>query len=200
MQRLTDATLLADPIAQFDQWMQDAEKHAKQRVPESCCLSTLGADGYPDGRMILLKFYDERGFVFYTNLRSPKGRSLIITPRAALTFHWPLLKRQIRILGDVEKVSDAEADDYFASRPRGSQISAWASNQSEPIENRAVLEASQAEMEARYSGKVPRPPHWSGFRLKPIRIEFWQDCDDRLHDRFQFVLDGGTWSAARLSP
>jgi len=200
VERLTDDTILADPIAQFDRWMKDAEEHANQRVPESCCLSTVGADGYPEGRVVLLKFYDASGFVFYTNLRSPKGRALVVTPRAALTFHWPSLKRQIRIQGEVEIVSDEEADEYFSTRPRGSKISAWASNQSEPIEDRATLEAKQAEMEKKYTGKVPRPPHWSGFRIKPRNIEFWQDCESRLHDRFHFVRDADDWNCARLSP
>jgi pyridoxamine 5'-phosphate oxidase len=200
VERLTDDNLLADPIAQFDRWIKDAEEHAKQRVPESCCLSTLGVDGYPDGRVVLLKFYDERGFVFYTNFRSPKGQALAETPRAALTFHWPSLGRQIRVVGDVDTVPAEESDEYFATRPRGSKVSAWASDQSEPIADRAALEAKQEEMERKYPDRVPRPPHWGGYRLVPVRIEFWQDCEFRLHDRFQFVREGGDWSCSRLSP
>lgn len=200
MERLTDENLLADPVAQFDRWLKDAEEHGGQRVPESCCLSTQGVDGYPEGRIVLLKFYDARGFVFYTNMNSPKARALDAEPRAALTFHWPALKRQVRIVGDAAPVSAEEADAYFASRPRGSKISAWASAQSRPIENRAALLAAQARMEARYPDAVPRPPHWSGFRIRPLRIEFWQDCESRLHDRFLFAREGGDWSCARLSP
>lgn len=200
MERLSDESLLADPIAQFGRWMKDAEEHANQRVPESCCLSTMGEDGYPDGRVVLLKFFDERGFVFYTNYRSPKGRSLEKTPRAALTFHWPALGRQIRVVGDVEKVPPEESDEYFSTRPRGSKISAWASDQSAPIEDRPALERKQAEMEAKFPDAVPRPPHWGGYRIEPRRIEFWQDCEFRLHDRFRFDRRGDEWSCARLSP
>ncbi|OIO07190.1 MAG: pyridoxamine 5'-phosphate oxidase [Elusimicrobia bacterium CG1_02_63_36] len=200
MERLTDESLLADPIAQFDRWMKDAEEHAKQRVPESCCLSTLGADGYPDGRIVLLKFYDARGFVFYTNYRSPKGRALDAAPRAGLTFHWPALGRQVRVVGDVVKVSSEESDAYFSTRPRGSKISAWASEQSAPVEDRPALERKHAEMEAKFQDPVPRPPHWGGYRIFPIRIEFWQDCEFRLHDRFEFVRDGADWNCSRLSP
>lgn len=156
----------------------------------------------PQGRMILLKEADDRGFVFYTNLESAKGRALAAHPRAALTFHWDRMGRQIRVEGEVERVSDAEADAYYASRFRESRLGAWASRQSAPLASREELEARVAEFGARYPGDdIPRPPHWSGFRLVPARVEFWQDRPGRLHDRFLYGRrDDGAWEITRLNP
>jgi pyridoxamine 5'-phosphate oxidase len=164
---------------------------------------------WPDGRIVLVKGVDERGFVFFTNYRSAKGRALAENPRAALTFYWDQLGRQVRVRGQVSEVEDRESDDYFKTRPRGSRVGAWASRQSEVIEGRETLEERCREIEARYAGgDVPRPPHWGGFVLRPEEVEFWQGRDDRLHDRILFrrqgaVVAGGgapTWTTARLSP
>lgn len=191
-----------DPLAQFDRWFGDARERAAVAMPEATCLSTVDDDGYPDARMVLLKARDARGFVFYTNLRSRKGRSLAERPRAALTFYWESLGRQIRIQGDVEPVSDEEADAYFRSRPEGSRIGAWASDQSRVLDSRATLESRVREVETRHAdGEVPRPPHWSGLRIVPTRIEFWQEGAYRLHDRFLYRrADGGGWTVERLYP
>lgn len=202
LEPLSEETLRADPIEQFRDWFQAAQDDKEVLLPEACCLSTVGADGYPEGRMVLLKDVDARGFTFYTNMRSPKGRALAAAPRAALTFHWARLKRQVRAQGDVELVSAQEADAYFRQRPRSSQLAAWASEQSERLESRARLEERMAEMERRFAdGEVPRPPHWSGYRLLPRGVEFWQERPSRLHDRFLFQRGpDGRWFAARLFP
>lgn len=193
--------LAADPLVQFDRWFEVAKQKSGQELSEACCLSSLDDDGYPDGRIVLLKARDATGFVFYTNLRSRKGRALLARPRAALTFHWEALARQVRVQGDVERVSDAEADAYFATRPRGSQLGAWASEQSTVIEGRETLLERVAELEARYRGvAVPRPPHWSGLRVLPRRVEFWQGMPDRLHDRFAYRRDASGWTVERLAP
>ncbi len=164
-------------------------------------LATVGADGMPSLRMVLLKDFNERGFVFYTNYESRKGGELLAHPMAALLFHWKSLRRQVRIEGPVEQVTDAEADDYFASRPRQAQIGAWASEQSRPLEGRFVLEKRVAEYALKFNiGKVPRPPHWSGFRILPRRFEFWQDGPFRLHDRLIYQVDGKEWRTERLFP
>jgi pyridoxamine 5'-phosphate oxidase len=164
-------------------------------------LATVGAGNRPSSRIVLLKGADARGFVFYTNYQSAKGGELAGQPRAALLFHWKSLRRQVRVRGAVEPVTEAEADAYFASRARGSRIGAWASDQSRPLESRAVLEARAAEIEARYEGQdVPRPPHWSGFRVLPTQIEFWRDGAFRLHDRLRFDRAGDGWVTVRLYP
>lgn len=189
-----------DPFAQFDAWFQAAVA-AEPTLPEAMTLATVSADGRPSTRMVLLKGHDSRGFVFYTNFNSTKGQELLGNPHASLCFHWKTLRRQIRIDGPAMPVSDGEADAYFASRPRGSQIGAWASEQSEPVESRAILEARVQQFQAEYDGRdVPRPPHWSGFRLVPTRIEFWTDQRDRLHDRQVFDRDGEGWRETRLQP
>jgi pyridoxamine 5'-phosphate oxidase len=166
-------------------------------------LATVDDTGLPDARMVLLKGVDDRGFVFYTNLDSKKGTELAGQPKAALVFHWKSLRRQVRVRGPVERVTDAEADAYFATRPRGSQIGAWASKQSSPLESRMAFEKAIALTTAKYAvGAVPRPPHWSGFRVVPVAMEFWHDRPFRLHDRVEYrrVNFGEAWAKTRLYP
>jgi pyridoxamine 5'-phosphate oxidase len=189
-----------DPIVQFDSWLQDAVA-AEPTNPNAMTLATVSADGRPSTRMVLLKGHDAQGFAFYTNFNSLKGRELLSNPNASLCFYWKSLGRQVRIDGPAAIVSDDEADAYFATRARGSQIGAWASEQSQSVESREVLEARVRALEAQYEvGGVPRPAHWSGFRVAPERIEFWTDRPDRLHDRQLFVREGATWQVERLQP
>jgi pyridoxamine 5'-phosphate oxidase len=190
-----------DPLSLFHTWMADAEKH-EPSDPNAMALATADARGRPSVRMVLLKGVDEHGFVFYTNLESRKGQELAANPFAALCIHWKSLKRQIRAEGAIHPVSDDEADAYFASRARTSQIGAWASIQSRPLAGRFELEKRVAEFTARFGlGAVPRPPHWSGFRLVPDRIEFWADRPFRLHERFDFIpAEGGAWTKEHLFP
>lgn len=195
-----DFTFSEDPLALFAAWTLDAR--AKEiNDPEAMALATVDETGLPDVRMVLMKGFDARGVVFYTNADSAKGRELAATPRAAILFHWKRLRRQIRIRGPVTPATDAEADAYFASRHRASRIGAWASDQSRPLESRAALEARTATFDAKFPGEdVPRPPHWRGFRLTPTSFEFWADGAHRLHDRVLFTRDGDDWTRQRLFP
>ena len=190
-----------DPNALFEEWLAEAVL-SEPNDPTAMALATAGPDGRPSCRMVLLKGHDERGFVFYTNLDSRKGGELDSNPRAALLFHWKSLRRQVRVEGSVEPVSGEEADVYFASRSRDSQLGAWASDQSRPLESRALFESRYEAMKARFEGgEVPRPPRWSGWRVVPERIEFWTDRDHRLHERRLFVREaGGGWSEGLLYP
>ncbi|MEO6996344.1 MAG: pyridoxamine 5'-phosphate oxidase [Lacunisphaera sp.] len=191
---------VVDPIAQFTDWLE-AARGADQPEPTAMSLATAGADGTPAVRIVLLKGVDERGFVFYTNLSSPKAADMAINPKAALCFHWPRLKRQVRISGGVIRVTDAEADAYFATRPRLSQIGAWASQQSQPMWDRFALERKCALLAVRFGfGAVPRPPGWSGYRVVPEMMEFWCEKPSRLHDRVRFSRSEGRWSGQRIFP
>jgi pyridoxamine 5'-phosphate oxidase len=189
-----------EPFALFDAWFAEA-KASEPNDPNAMALATVDADGQPSVRMVLLKGHDPRGFVFYTNLNSRKARALIDTPKAALLFHWKSLRRQIRIEGAVSGVSLDEADAYFATRGRDSQLGAWASDQSQPLPSREIFLAQFDDMEARFAGEeVPRPPHWSGFRVAPTAIEFWQDRAHRLHERRLFTRVGDGWREGLLYP
>ncbi len=195
-----DFTDFEEPWALFHAWMAEATA-SEPNDPTAMALATVDAEGLPNVRMVLLKGADENGFVFYTNVESNKGRELTATPKAALVFHWKSLRRQIRARGPVLPVSDAEADAYFATRGRGSQLGAWASRQSEPMADPADLARRYAEVEARFAGgSVPRPPFWSGFRLAPERVEFWIGQPSRLHVRHLYSRDGDGWRVQILYP
>ena len=188
------------PFDQFRIWMEEAET-SEPNDPNAMVVATTMTDGRPSLRTVLLKSVDERGFIFYTNKESRKGIELCANPNVALLFHWKSLRRQIRIEGKVEDVTDSEADAYYASRPRISRLGAWASQQSRPLDSRAVLEARLAETERRFPGDVPRPTYWSGYRVLPALFEFWQDMPFRLHDRTIFrPSEGGLWSQTKLFP
>ena len=202
---LTEKGLGVDPIETCSHWLDEAYARSRMEHPNAVCLSTVGEDGWPQGRIVLVKAVDSRGLVFFTNYRSPKALALAHAPRAALTFYWPDLHRQVRVRGRVEEVSPEESDAYFRTRALGSQIGAWASDQSQILESREALEARRREIEERFQGgEVPRPDHWGGYLLRPDEIEFWQGRDDRLHDRFLFsrkdVKDEAGWGVQRLSP
>ncbi|MBI1212998.1 MAG: pyridoxamine 5'-phosphate oxidase [Alphaproteobacteria bacterium] len=191
-----------DPIRLFETWFEEARKKEPNDA-EAMSLATVDDKGMPDVRMVLLKGVDRNGFVFYTNFESAKGQELLGQPKAALCFHWKSLRRQIRVRGDVSVVTDAEADAYFASRPKDSQIGAWASRQSRALRGRFELEKEVARFAAKYAlGKVPRPPHWSGFRIAPLQIEFWRDRPFRLHDRLVYrrASPSEQWTTERLFP
>lgn len=192
--------LFSDPFIWFDAWLAEASA-TKMVDPNAMCLSTVGDDGMPSSRMVLLKDRDPNGFVFYTNVESQKGRELLKHGKACLNFFWRDQGRQIRIQGLAERVDDAAADAYFASRHRGSQIGAWASAQSRPLASREEMILRTNRLEEEYEGRtVPRPSHWSGFRLVPCAIEFWQAGEFRLHDRFVFTKNEDAWKVSRLNP
>jgi pyridoxamine 5'-phosphate oxidase len=191
-----------EPFRQFEQWLAKAGE-TEPNDPNGMALATVGGDGMPSVRMVLLKGHDAQGFVFYTNYESRKGRQILASGKAALLFHWKSLRRQVRVEGPVETVTDAEADDYFHSRPKASQIGAWASQQSRPLASRFELEGRVAQFTAKYAiGQVPRPAYWSGFRVKPALIEFWEDRPFRLHDRTVYHANAARngWTTEKLFP
>jgi pyridoxamine 5'-phosphate oxidase len=195
-----DFTESPEPFELFAAWLEDATA-SEPNDPNAVALATVDPDGLPNVRMVLLKGFDQAGFVFYTNYESAKGRELLANMKAAMCFHWKSLRRQVRVRGPVEQVTAAEADAYYATRPRGSRIGAWASKQSRPLESRFALEKAVAEFTARYAiGEIPRPGHWSGFRIVPQEIEFWHDRPFRLHDRVKFTRIEGGWEKTRLYP
>jgi pyridoxamine 5'-phosphate oxidase len=197
-----DFTQADEPLRLFKSWFEEATR-TEPGDPNAMAVATVDADGMPNVRMVLMKDFDERGFVFYTNVDSQKGRELGSQAKAGLVFYWKSLKRQVRIRGPVERVSPAEADAYFATRPRLAQIGAWASKQSSPLESRLAFEKAVALYTAKYAlGTVPRPPNWSGYRIVPLTIEFWHDRPYRLHDRIEFRRDapGRPWNRTRLYP
>jgi pyridoxamine 5'-phosphate oxidase len=196
-----DATASGDPLKTFAEWFEEASE-SEVNDPNAMVVASVGEDGMPSARMVLMKDYDEKGFVFYTNHESRKGRQILANPKVALLFHWKSLRRQVRVEGDVSEVDPAEADAYFASRPKQSQIGAWASDQSRPLEGRWQLEKRVASLAAKYAvSEVPRPPHWSGFRVRPVLIEFWREGTFRLHDRLVYHrMPNGQWRTERLFP
>ena len=197
-----DFTEADEPMRLFAAWLEDATK-SEPRDPTAMTLATVDRDGMPDARMVLLKSADDTGFVFFTNTESQKGQELGANPKAALVFHWKSLNRQIRVRGIVERVTDAEADAYFATRPKQAQIGAWASQQSRPLESRLAFEKAIAVHAAKYAlGATPRPPYWSGYRIVPSSIEFWHDRPFRLHDRIVFKRErpAAAWTKTRLYP
>lgn len=201
MPSLSQSELLHDPFKQFARWFRDANRSKKVACPEAMCLSTIDREDFPDARMVLLKEHDDAGFVFYTNTRSIKAQSLAKIAKAALTFYWEPLQRQVRIQGITQPVSSQEADAYFRTRPRLAQIGAWASRQSDVLNDRATLERRFDKFVRRFRGKpVPRPPYWGGYRLIPSKFEFWQGGPYRLHDRFLFVKKRKRWQIRRLYP
>ena len=199
--RLDEADVSPDPVEQFGRWFADA-RAAKVPEPNAMTLATVDASGSPSARIVLLKSFDARGFAFYTNYDSRKGRELAANPRAALCLFWQPLERQVRIEGSVEKVGRAESEEYFRGRPRQSQIGAWVSQQSSPITSRAELEQIESDLQKRFGdGPVPLPDYWGGYRVVPRAIEFWQGRPSRLHDRLLYTSgDGGGWTLRRLSP
>jgi pyridoxamine 5'-phosphate oxidase len=196
---LSEASADPNPLRQFERWFEDALR-ARLPLPNAMTLATVSHAGAPSARVVLLKGIEQGGFAFYTNYLSRKGRELEARPAACLVFLWSELERQVRIEGSVEKVTDGESDAYFASRPLGARLSAWASAQSERVTSRTVLEKSMAETRARHGDEPPRPPHWGGYRLAPQAIEFWQGRADRRHDRLLYRRSGNTWTIERLAP
>ncbi|MDO6962766.1 pyridoxamine 5'-phosphate oxidase [Rhizobium alvei] len=198
--RTGDFTDENEPFSLFGTWLKDAET-SEINDPNALALATVDEHGMPNVRMVLLKGFDMQGFVFYTNYESTKGQEILGQGKAAMVFHWKSLRRQVRIRGAIAPVSDAEADEYFDSRARGSRIGAWASKQSRPLESRFALEKAVAEYTMKFGiGSIPRPPHWSGFRLDPVSIEFWHDRPFRLHDRIEFIRAGEGWEKVRKYP
>ena len=189
-----------DPYQLFDSWFAEA-KEAEINDPDAMAIASVDSSGMPSVRMVLLKEIVPEGFVFYTNYTSRKSAELLATGKAAFVMHWKSLRRQVRVCGQIEKVSAAQSDAYFNSRPRGSRVGAWASDQSKPLATRQILQDAVADVEANYGEDIPRPPHWGGFLIKPDEIEFWADGEYRLHDRFRYAKSAtGTWQAQRLYP
>ena len=189
-----------EPFSLFGTWLKEAEA-SEPNDPNALALATVDSDGLPNVRMVLLKSFDMDGFVFFTNYESRKGQELLGQKKAAMVFHWKSLRRQVRVRGPVEPVSDAEANAYFETRARGSRIGAWASRQSRPLESRFALEKAVGEYTVKFGiGHIPRPAHWSGFRLRPVSIEFWADRPFRLHDRVEFTRAGEGWEKVRMYP
>jgi pyridoxamine 5'-phosphate oxidase len=201
LQSFSETDAIADPFSQFEKWWNESLASGVEEI-NAMTLATASADGMPDARMVLLKGFDEKGFIFFTNYHSVKGQELLANPRACLVFFWKELERQVRISGLAVEVSDKENDDYFKSRPEGSRIGAWASPQSETIESRDWLEMNEKKIREQFlNGKIDRPPHWGGYRVKPTRIEFWQGRPNRLHDRILYRLaKNGNWTIERLAP
>lgn len=197
---LNESDVAASPIRQFDTWWAEAVKSEIDEI-NAMTLATATNEGLPDARIVLLKGYDEHGFVFFTNYHSNKGQQMEVNPRACLVFFWKELERQVRITGLIEKVSEAESNEYFHSRPHSSRIGAWASPQSQVIESRSILEHKEKELSQTFEGKeIPRPLHWGGYRLKPFSMEFWQGRPSRLHDRIHYTLEENGWKIERLAP
>ena len=200
---LDRAELADDPIAQFERWFAEV-RDSGYWEPNAMVVNTVDAEGWPEGRNVLLKQVDRRGFVFYTNYESAKGRAVDHAGRAGLTFSWIELRRQVRVRGVAERLTDEESEIYFASRPRGSQLGAWSSDQSQPVPDRESLDRRYDEISQRFAGgDVPRPPHWGGIRVQPLAVEFWQGRHNRMHDRFRFErpsVESGSWTVDRLSP
>ncbi len=201
MRKLQKSHLLNEPLGQFANWFDQAQA-AGVPLPEAMTLATVDGQGFPQARIVLLRGLTDSGFVFFTNHNSQKGADLAATPHAALIFHWPALDRQVRIRGEVQKISPAGSDAYFKSRPRGSQVGAWASPQSQVIPDRAFLDKLYQDAEGQFAGKtIPRPPHWGGYQVTPIEVEFWQGSPDRLHDRLRYQRSTGVeWEIVRLAP
>ncbi len=201
-QPLSQKSLHADPFVVFEQWYNQAKKSLSGEFPNAMCLSTTGTDDYPEGRIVLLKEWSKEGFVFYSNTQSQKGAALSAHPKASITFYWSVSQRQVRIKGDVEFVDNSTADQYFSSRPRRSQIGAWASEQSTTLHSRKELEDKVIEYEEKFAQQpIPRPDYWTGYRIKPIEIEFWQLRLNRLHDRILYKKTSKeSWTKSRLSP
>ena len=200
LEELSESEVDSSPFVQFQHWFDQAVE-AQLPEPNAMTIATATKDGIPSARIVLLKGFDDRGFVFYTNYNSHKAQELIDNPHAALVFLWTELERQIRIVGSVEKISAEESDTYFYSRPIASRLGAWASEQSQVISNRDVLEQRLEDLKAQYENQdIPRPSHWGGFRVKPVGIEFWQGRSSRLHDRLRYQLQNGEWMLDRLSP
>jgi pyridoxamine 5'-phosphate oxidase len=198
--RLDEEDVSRDPIAQFSRWFSEALA-AEVDEPNAMVLATATPEGAPSARVVLLKGFDERGFVFFTDYRSLKGSELEVNPRAALVFRWTELERQVRITGGTARTSEEESEEYYRSRPAGSRLGAWVSHQSRPIPSRAVLERGLAEVERRFAdGEIPLPPHWGGYRVRAEAIEFWQGRLNRLHDRIRYLREGPGWKIERLAP